>query len=110
VFYIPGFDPFPSRRYRELFRTEGKAQAQISGYDLSMKADGPGWRTTYQNRGDDHSVITQFRVLSWSDVVKSQMHGGPFRLLENCAGRHGSMPVQARIGVCGRCGAGLCSR
>ena len=81
VFYIPGFDPFPSRRYRELFRTEGKAQAQISGYDLSMKADGPGWRTTYQNRGDDHSVITQFRVLSWSDVVKSQMHGGPFRLL-----------------------------
>ena len=27
VFYIPGYDPFPPRRYRELYRSEGAAQA-----------------------------------------------------------------------------------
>jgi hypothetical protein len=29
VFYIPGFDPFPPRRYRELYRTESQEQARI---------------------------------------------------------------------------------
>jgi hypothetical protein len=29
VFYIPGYDPFHPRRYRELYRTESKAQAEF---------------------------------------------------------------------------------
>lgn len=85
VFYIPGFDPFPARRYRELYRKESKAQAQISRYHLSMKADGPGWRTSFQDTQTETLVETRFQVLSWSDVVKSQMRGGPLRLLMKLA-------------------------
>ena len=32
VLYIPGYDPIPPRRYRELFKREGAKQAQFSGY------------------------------------------------------------------------------
>ena len=44
VFYIPGYDPIHPRRYRELYRKEGAAQAKISGYDIELaakKGDGP---------------------------------------------------------------------
>ena len=37
VFYIPGYDPFHPRRYRELYRTEASAQAAISGYEIALK-------------------------------------------------------------------------
>ena len=30
VFYIPGYDPNPPRRYRELYRTESQKQAAIT--------------------------------------------------------------------------------
>ena len=36
VFYIPGYDPIYPRRYRELYCSEGRAQAEISGYDLTL--------------------------------------------------------------------------
>ena len=36
VFYIPGFDPMPPRRYRELYRTQCQAQAEISGYEIKQ--------------------------------------------------------------------------
>ncbi len=45
VFYIPGYDPIHPRRYRELYRKEGAAQAEISDYTLSLtpkKARGKG--------------------------------------------------------------------
>ena len=32
VFYIPGYDPFHPRRYRELYRKEAAEQARISGH------------------------------------------------------------------------------
>ncbi len=61
VFYIPGYDPFHPRRYRELYRKQGTRQARISGYDLDLrpkKANGPyGWHV----------------VLVWSDIVSSSM-------------------------------------
>ncbi len=38
VFYIPGYDPFPPRRYRELYRKEGAAQAAISNYKIDLVA------------------------------------------------------------------------
>jgi hypothetical protein len=41
VFYIPGYDPFPPRRYRELYRAEGTAQAAISGYHITMQPSPP---------------------------------------------------------------------
>ena len=36
VFYIPGYDPIPPRRYRELYRKESAKQADISGYEIAI--------------------------------------------------------------------------
>ena len=47
VFYIPGYDPIHPRRYRELYRKESAAQAQVSGYEIGLspkRGGGPyGW-------------------------------------------------------------------
>ncbi|MBV1867852.1 MAG: hypothetical protein KUG69_08100, partial [Marinosulfonomonas sp.] len=78
VFYIPGYDPNPPRRYRELYRKESARQAEISGYRIDVKAasdkDGYGWSV----RGTVDGVSTQARVdvLEWSDLVKTSMKSG----------------------------------
>lgn len=75
VFYIPGYDPFPPRRYRELYRKEGAEQARISGYDLDLRASGPtGWQVGFA--GDGARVETGFEVLTWSDIVTASMGRG----------------------------------
>jgi hypothetical protein len=78
VFYIPGFDPFHPRRYRELYRKEGELQAEISGYQLDLKAknsDGPfGWDVTSQI--DGQATQARVDVLLWSDIVKASMSSG----------------------------------
>lgn len=75
VFYLPGYDPFHPRRYRELYRKEGTEQARLSGYDLSLrpkKAGGPyGWRV--EARIEGRAVETDMEVLVWSDIVKGSM-------------------------------------
>ncbi|WP_299785335.1 hypothetical protein [uncultured Marivita sp.] len=75
VFYIPGYDPFPARRYRELYRSEGAKQAEISGYGLHVEAadsDGPyGWRAS--GLMDDTRVTADLEVLLWSDIVRDSM-------------------------------------
>jgi hypothetical protein len=75
VFYIPGYDPFHPRRYRELYRKEGTAQAAISGYALALKPGGGtahyGWQV--DARIDDAPVHTDFEVLVWSDIVRDSM-------------------------------------
>ncbi|MEO0402953.1 MAG: hypothetical protein AAF214_11310 [Pseudomonadota bacterium] len=75
VFYIPGYDPIHPRRYRELFRKEGAAQAAISGYDIALKP-----RKTTQHYGwqvdatiDTQSVHADVEVLVWSDIVRDSM-------------------------------------
>ncbi len=77
VFYIPGYDPFHPRRYRELFRKEGAEQAAVSGYDLQLtpkKAGGPyGWRATGRIGG--HLAEADVEVLVWSDIVQKSMSG-----------------------------------
>ena len=77
VFYIPGYDPFPPRRYRELYRKEAAEQAAISSYDIALlpKGDsGPhGWRVTGDIGGPAESDI---EVLVWSDIVQSSMAQG----------------------------------
>ena len=75
VFYIPGYDPIHPRRYRDLYRTEGTAQAAISGYDLTLtpKPRGKtyGWRVA---AGMDGAQVTaEVDVLVWSDIVRSSM-------------------------------------
>lgn len=78
VFYIPGYDPFHPRRYRELYRKEGAAQAALSGYALTLKpkrARGPyGWRVEALIDGKTAEVDVE--VLVWSDIVKGSMGGG----------------------------------
>ncbi|MBS1302847.1 hypothetical protein [Loktanella sp. SALINAS62] len=75
VFYIPGYDPIHPRRYRELYRTEGRAQAAISGYDLTLRpkprGETYGWRVTSQIEGG--AVETEIDVLVWSDIVRDSM-------------------------------------
>ncbi len=73
VFYIPGYDPFPPRRYRELYRRESAEQAEISGYDIAMNAPAPsargfGWHVTA--RIDGQKTETDVEVLVWSDIVR----------------------------------------
>jgi hypothetical protein len=78
VFYIPGYDPIPPRRYRELYRKESAAQAGISGYEikvLSAKSQARfGWAVSAQI--EDAEVESTVEVLVWSDIVKGSMDQG----------------------------------
>jgi hypothetical protein len=80
VFYIPGYDPFHPRRYRELYRTESAAQADISGYEISQSAkeagDGFGWHVAAEI--DGVAVEAEVDVLVWSDIVRGSMATGIF--------------------------------
>lgn len=78
VFYIPGYDPFHPRRYRELYRREGAAQAAISGYELSLaprEGEGRfGWRVTSSIEGK--GAVADIEVLVWTDLVRGSMAQG----------------------------------
>lgn len=77
VLYIPGYDPFPPRRYRELYRSEGAEQAAISGYELTLKprkGETYGWQV--QARIDGRDIEAEVEVLVWSDLVKGSMARG----------------------------------
>jgi hypothetical protein len=97
VLYIPGYDPFPPRRYRELYRKEGAAQAAISGYALTLEprqGETYGWRVRAMMEAEAEAEI---EVLVWSDIVKGSMERGVFgtyRLLVRTAwvyGRSGAL-------------------
>lgn len=77
VLYIPGYDPFPPRRYRELYRTEGAAQAAISGYRMAIQpraGETYGWRVAAEV--EERAVEAEVEVLVWSDLVKGSMGRG----------------------------------
>ncbi|WP_149588813.1 hypothetical protein [Tabrizicola flagellatus] len=77
VLYIPGYDPFPPRRYRELYRSEGAAQAAISGYRLEIQpraGETYGWRVAARIEGRE--VEAEVEVLVWSDLVQQSMAQG----------------------------------
>lgn len=78
VFYIPGFDPSPPRRYRELYRNEAALQAEFSGHDISILPGqpGPGYRWQVAAHIEGYSVQTQVEVLVWSDIVQGSMGQG----------------------------------
>ena len=75
VFYVPGYDPVHPRRYRELYRSEGRDQAAISGYALEIQGrrggGGFGWRVDATI--EDVQVETEVDVLVWSDIVRDSM-------------------------------------
>lgn len=78
VFYIPGYDPIHPRRYRELYRKEGAAQAAISGYDIALQPKQTkgtyGWRVQGQIDGTDTTADVE--VLVWADIVRDSMEVG----------------------------------
>ncbi|MCR9126435.1 MAG: hypothetical protein NXH82_09935 [Rhodobacteraceae bacterium] len=75
VFYIPGYDPIHPRRYRELYRSEGAAQARVSGYDIQLRpkpsGGAYGWHVDAHIAGQGTSA--DFEVLVWSDIVRGSM-------------------------------------
>ncbi|MBU3001211.1 hypothetical protein KO491_15300 [Roseovarius nubinhibens] len=81
VFYIPGYDPIHPRRYRELYRKESAAQAEVSGYDITLKPQDKnassaryGWQVDARiEGGETHADIA---VLVWSDIVRGSMEQG----------------------------------
>ena len=73
TFYLPGFDPFPARRYRELYRSEGADQARFSGYELTLTGAG-ATRWTVDARMQGAEVHSDFEVLEWADIVRSSMN------------------------------------
>ena len=75
VFHIPGYDPIHPRRYRELYRKEGAAQAEISGYRIGIRParsdDSFRWVVGAEIEG--RAVASQIDVLVWSDIVRDSM-------------------------------------
>ena len=89
VFYIPGYDPFPPRRYRELYRKEAAVQAAISGYDLAFVHAAQGQQTGHRaghragpygwsvkSRIEGRAARADIQVLVWSDIVQASMGQG----------------------------------
>ncbi len=78
VFYLPGYDPFPPRRYRELYRKEGEDQSEISGYELELEGrqggENYGWTVFAEIEGVQ--VRSEVEVLVWSDIVRRSMSNG----------------------------------
>lgn len=77
VFYVPGYDPMPPRRYRELYRGEGKKQAEISGFDIAVKGktgQGARYQWDVRTRMDDAAVDATIELLMWNDIVFASMN------------------------------------
>jgi len=74
VFYVPGFDPSPPRRYREMYRTEAARQAEITGRAITMSARSASG--AYGWRAEADEVLADFEVLVWSDIVRASMRTG----------------------------------
>ncbi|TCO70606.1 hypothetical protein [Rhodovulum euryhalinum] len=73
VLYIPGYDPFPPRRYRELYRSEAAAQARFSGHEIAIApgARPEAWQVRARIEGAE--VAARIEVLVWSDIVRASM-------------------------------------
>ncbi len=63
------------RRYRELYRKEAAAQAEISGYEIAVKAEtaADSFRWSVAARIDGQSTLAQVDMLVWSDIVRESM-------------------------------------
>ncbi|MBB5515677.1 pimeloyl-ACP methyl ester carboxylesterase [Rubricella aquisinus] len=76
VFFVPGFDPLGARRYRELYRKQGRQQAEWAGYALTVEGrpgKGPyGWTARASMDGVETEADIAF--LEWADIVKGAMN------------------------------------
>ncbi len=102
VFYIPGYDPMPPRRYRELYRREAAKQASISGYEIALLPSS-GKTRGWQVAGliDGRLAEAEFEVLEWSDIVRDSMGqgiGATYRQLVRTAWIYLSTGTLRRLG------------
>jgi hypothetical protein len=78
VLYVPGFDPLPPRRCRELYRAEAAARAAVSGHEITLRfaarTDRFGCGVTARIEGA--AVQVGVTVLTWSDIVRDSMDRG----------------------------------
>ena len=86
VFYLPGYDPMLPRRYRELYRSEGRKQAKISGYSIDLKGNTTSqtYSWTVTTEIDKARTTSEVELLFWSDIVQESMQRsivGTFLLL-----------------------------
>ncbi|WP_377505015.1 hypothetical protein [Octadecabacter sp. R77987] len=74
VFYIPGYDPIHPRRYRELYRKESAAQAEISGYAIGISPKQGGGAYGWHVQAEIGAPVqADVDVLVWSDIVRDSM-------------------------------------
>lgn len=76
VFYVPGYDPMPPRRYRELYRVEGTKQAEISGYEISVEGvtgQGERYHWNVDTTIDGTKTESRIEFLLWNDIVFDSM-------------------------------------
>jgi hypothetical protein len=78
VLYIPGYDPVPPRRYRELYRRQSAKKAAISGFETALRPKLGSGRFGWHVEAviDGQTVRTDFEILPWSDLVRSSMAQG----------------------------------
>ena len=78
VLYIPGYDPVPPRRYRELYRRQSAKQAAISGFETALRPKLGSGRFGWHVEAviDGQTVRTDYENLPWSDLVRSSMAQG----------------------------------
>ncbi|WP_068115123.1 hypothetical protein [Tropicimonas marinistellae] len=87
MIYVPGYDPFHARRYRELYRKESRAQAEVSGYEIDIASQGQFDPYRWQVRAtiEGAPVTAEIAVLGWSDIVKASMERGPLQTYTQAA-------------------------
>jgi hypothetical protein len=76
VFYIPGYDPFPARRYRELYRAEAARQAALSGHRIEVAGSGAPGVWTVASVIEGRPAAARIEVLGWHDIVQASMGRG----------------------------------
>lgn len=85
VYYIGGFDPRGASYYHRLYKEEARKQAENAGYRVNVgprrkiHAGQHAWNIEFESQG--HNVITDYRFLSWDDIVRQNWESNPFKLL-----------------------------
>ncbi len=102
VFYIPGYDPLPPRRYREIYRKEAARQAAVSGHVITISPGRDrkhyGWHVRAEIEGAP--VVADVEVMVWSDIVRRSMDvsiAGTYLLLARTAWIYASTGALGRL-------------
>ena len=97
IFYVSGFDPFPFRHYRELYRAETQRQVALAGYQISQLPPDPalGADCGVDSVFEGQRIFAAFMVLGWSDLLKQAMFAGNLRTYWACFKRSRSKFIAA---------------